>query len=32
MTNKGEMAEETLLELAKNLPVSKALTTVDIEE
>jgi hypothetical protein len=32
MTNKGEMAEETLLELAKNLPVSKALTTVDTEE
>jgi hypothetical protein len=32
MTNEGEMAEETLLELAKNLPVSKALTTEDIEE
>jgi hypothetical protein len=32
MTNEGETAEETLLELAKNLPVSKALTTEDIEE
>jgi hypothetical protein len=32
MTNEGEMAEETFLELAKNLPISKALTTEDIEE
>jgi hypothetical protein len=32
MTNEGETAEETLLELAKNLSVSKALTTDDIEE
>jgi hypothetical protein len=32
MTNEGETAEETLLELAKNLPVLKALTTEDIEE
>jgi hypothetical protein len=32
ITNEGETAEETLLELAKNLPVSKALTTEDTEE
>jgi hypothetical protein len=31
-TNEGETAEETLLELSKNLPVSKALTAEDIEE
>jgi hypothetical protein len=32
MTNEGEIAEETLLELAKNHPVSNALNTEDIEE
>jgi hypothetical protein len=32
ITNEDETAEETLLELAKNLPVSKALTTEDTEE
>jgi hypothetical protein len=32
MTNESEMALETLLDLAKNLPISKALTTEDTEE
>jgi hypothetical protein len=30
MTSESETAEETLLELAKNLPILKALTTEDI--
>jgi hypothetical protein len=32
MTNEGETAEETLLELAINLSVSEALTAEDTEE